>query len=124
MPLNPPHNLNAVHLSGYSPSVGATPVVVYVGAPFKGEIRKVTCILGGALTTADCTMTVANVTSGAAIGTFTVTQSGSAAGSFFSFVPTSYTNSLVTEDDVISCIPSGASGASIPAHFKFAFRTF
>lgn len=123
MAYNGTHNLNAIHKTTFSSSVGASPVIAYMNAPVKGTLRKITGILRGAITTADGLITVTNVTSGVTIGTFAVTQSGSAAGQIFTLSPT-YTNSLVAEDDVISLTPSLASGASIGMDFSLAFRTF
>jgi uracil phosphoribosyltransferase len=123
MPLSGAHNLNAIHKTAFSSSVGTTPVTAYMNAPVKGAIRKVTGILRGAITTADGLITINNVTTGGVVGTFAVTQSGSAAGQIFSLVPT-YTNSLVSEDDVLSIVPSLASGATIGMDFSVSFRTF
>lgn len=114
------HTLNTLHLTTYSPSVGGTPVVAYMRVPFRGFLRKFTGILGGAITTADGTITVA--VNGTTVGTFTVTQSGSAAGQLFSGATTTTLLSAVNEDDVISFTPSGASGASIPMYFSAAIR--
>jgi hypothetical protein len=54
------------------------------------------------------------------VATFTVTQSGSAAGQLFSVIPPSPT--YLNEDDVIVLTPSGASGTTIPMHFTVAVR--
>ena len=120
MPLAQNHVLSTEHITTYTPSCGASPVVAYARAPFRGAIRKFTGILGGAITTADGTITVA--VNGTTIGTFTVTQSGSAAGQLFSGAPTTVALSAINEDDVISFTPSGASGASIPMHYSVAIR--
>lgn len=118
MPLPGNHTLNSIDLTGYTPSCGATPVAAYIRAPFRSRLLKVTGILGGAITTADGTITV-SVNSNT-IATFTVTQSGSAAGLLFSVVPPS--PAYLNEDDVIVLTPSGASGTSIPMHFSVAVR--
>jgi hypothetical protein len=60
-------------------------------------------------------VTVTNVTkAGAAVGTFTITQAGSAAGLAFTGTPAS--PAYVDEGDVLAFTPSGASGANIPLH--------
>lgn len=110
------HTLDTVHLTTYSPSVGGTPVVAYVRAPFRSTIKKFTGILRGAITTADGTITVA--VNGTTVGTFTITQSGSAAGQLFSGAPTTGALSNVNEDDIISFTPSAASGSSIGMDFS------
>jgi len=114
------HTFNTIDLTAYTPSCGASPVAAYVRAPLRGTLRKFSGILGGAITTADCTVTVA--VNGTAVGTFTATQAGSAAGLLFSGAPSTLVLSQVNEDDVISLTPSGASGAAIPMHFSVVVR--
>lgn len=116
------HPFNTINLTGYTPSCGGTPVAAYMRAPARGKIRKFTGILGGAITTADGTITVTNATQSTTVGTFTVTQSGSAAGQLFSGTPNSDAVASVNEDDVLVLTPSGASGASIPMHFSLSIR--
>ncbi|MDB5611329.1 MAG: hypothetical protein JWP25_8229 [Bradyrhizobium sp.] len=117
------HVLNTLHLTAYTPSCGGTPVAAYMRAPFRGAIQKFTGILGGAITTADGTVTVTNATQSTTIGTFTVTQSGSAAGQLFSGAPLTSAVAQVNPDDVLVFTPSGASGATIPMHFSLAVRS-
>lgn len=124
MAYNTVHNLDTVFLSAYSPSVGGTPISAYVASPIKGRLLGVDCTLGGALTVADATVTVTNVTTGITWGTLTLTQSGSAAGSFFSSIPSTYASSISNLNDVFSVTPASASGSSIPGHFRLSFRTF
>ncbi len=112
------HTLNTIDLTAYTPSCGATPVAAYIRVPFRCRLLKATGILGGAITTADGTVTLsANV---ATLASFTVTQAGSATGQLFSVTPPSPT--YLNEDDVIVLTPSGASGASIPMHFSVVVR--
>jgi hypothetical protein len=118
MPLPANHTFNTTDLTAYTPSCGATPVAAYIRVPFRCRLLKATGILGGAIITADGTITVsANSTT---LATFSVTQSGSAAGQLFSVAPPSPT--YLNEDDVIVLTPSGASGVSIPMHFSVAVR--
>jgi hypothetical protein len=112
------HTLNTIDLTAYTPSCGGTPVAAYVRAPFRCRLLKATGILGGAITTADGTVT-ASVNSNTLL-TFTVTQSGSAAGQLFSAAPASPT--YLNEDDVVVLTPSGASGSTIPMHFSVVVR--
>lgn len=116
LPVN--HTLNTIDLTAYTPSCGATPVAAYIRAPFRCRLLKATGILGGAITTSDGTITV-SVNSNT-LATFTVAQSGSAAGLLFSGTPPSPT--YLNEDDVIVLTPSGTSGASIPMYFSVAVR--
>jgi hypothetical protein len=118
MPLPNNRTLNTADLTAYTPSFGSTPVAAYVRAPFRCRLVKVTGILGGAITTADGTVTVTvNATQ---VASFPVPQAGSAAGQLFSAVPASPT--YLNEDDVIALAPSGASGTSVPMHFSIAIK--
>jgi hypothetical protein len=112
------HTLNTIDLTAYTPSCGAAPIPAYVRAPFRSRLLKATGILGGAITTANATITV--TVNGTSVATFTVPQSGSAAGQLFSVTVPSPT--YLNEDDVIALTPSGASGASIPMYFSVVVR--
>ena len=112
------HTLTTTDLTAYTPSCGTAPVPAFIRAPFRSRLLKATAILGGAITTANATITITvNSTS---VATFTVPQSGSAAGQLFSLVLPSPT--YLNEDDVVALTPSGASGTSIPMHFSIAVR--
>jgi hypothetical protein len=113
---------NTLDLTAYTPSVGASPVAAYVRVPTRSRILKFSGVLGGAITTADGTIAVANITQGTTIGTFTVAQAGSAAGVLFSGAPSTVGLSQCNEDDVLSLTPSGASGASIAMHFSITMK--
>lgn len=118
MPLPGNHTLNTINLTAYTPSCGTTPVAAFIRVPFRCRLLKASGILGGAITTADGTVTVSvNATT---LTSFTVTQAGSAAGQLFTAIPPS--PSYLNEDDVIVLTPSGASGASIPMHFSAVLR--
>ena len=118
MPLPGHHTLNTIDLTAYTPSCGASPVAAYIRVPFRCRLLKATGVLGGAITTANATVTVsANSTT---LATFTVTQAGSAAGQLFAATPPS--PAYLNEDDVIVLTPSGASGSAIPMHFSVAVR--
>lgn len=118
MPLPGNRTLNTADLTAYTPSCGSSPVAAYVRAPFRCRLLKVAGILGGAITTADGTVT-ASVNS-VNVASFAVPQSGSAAGQLFSVVPASPT--YLNEDDVVALTPSGASGASVPMHFSLSVK--
>ena len=99
----------------FSTSIGGTPVACYGGIPYRGQITKITAVQNAAITTANCTVTVAiNGTTVTGLG-FTIPFSGSAAGSITSVTPTAAV--YVNEDDVITFTPSGASGASVGCEF-------
>lgn len=124
MALNGNHTFNTVDLTAYSPSVGGTPVAAYMRVPFTGTVRKITCIIGAAITTANGLITVTNATQSTTVGTIAIVQSGSAAGQYqFTALPTGAAATIqVNEDDVLVFTPSLASGASVPGHFSVAIR--
>lgn len=118
MPLPDHHTLNTIDLTAYTPSCGASPVAAYIRVPFRCRLLKATGILGGAITSADATVTAsANSTT---LAMFIVTQAGSAAGQLFAATPPSPV--YLNEDDVIVLTPSGASGSSVPMHLSVAVR--
>jgi len=112
------HTLNTTDLTAYTPSCGTSPVPAFIRAPFRSRLLKATGILGGAITTANATVTI--TVNGTSVASFTVAQSGSAAGQLFSVTVPSPT--YLNEDDVIALTPSGASGTSIPMHFSITVR--
>lgn len=112
---------NSADLTTFSSSVGASPVTAYTIAPFESRVMWASAVLRGALSTADATITITNVTTGNVIGTLTLTQAGSAAGSSFGVQPSGTPN--VQADDVISLTPSGASGASVGCDYRLTFET-
>ena len=118
MPVPGHHTLNTIDLTAYTPSCGTAPVAAFIRVPFRCRLLKVAGILGGAITTADGTVTV-SVNSNT-VATFAVSQAGSAAAQLFTVVPPSPT--YLNEDDVIALTPSGASGASVPMHLSIAVR--
>jgi hypothetical protein len=118
MPLPNHHTLDTIDLTAYTPSCGTSPVAAYIRVPFRCRLLKAGGILGGAITTANSTVAVS--ANSATLASFTVTQSGSAAGQLFTAVPPS--PAYLNEDDVIVLTPSGASGASVPMHFSVSVR--
>jgi hypothetical protein len=116
------HILSTIDLTAYTPSCGASPVAAYVRAPFRGSIMKFTGILGGAITTANGTVTLTNATQGTTVGSFTIVEAGSAAGQFQFGVPTSLAVTEVNQDDILVLTPSAASGSSVPMHFSVVIR--
>jgi len=103
----------------YCSSIGATPVAAYIRVPYRARLGKISVIPQGAITTADCTVTVAvnGTTNTALAGTLPV--STAAAGVAAVWTPTSTV--YVNEDDYITFTPSGASGASIAGVFGVNF---
>lgn len=120
MPLAINHPLREQRAHAYSPSIGGTPAAGYTTAPFRGSIQKFVAVTQGIITTADCTVTVA--VNGTTIGTMSIPVAGAAAGQFASGTPTTIALSAVSEDDVISFTPAGASGVSISCAFAALIR--
>ena len=118
MPVPNHQTLDTTDLTSFTPSCGASPVAAFIRVPFRCRLLKVTGILGGAIVTANGTVT-ASVNSNT-LATFTVTQAGSAAGQLFSAIPSSPTH--LNEDDVLVLTPSGASGTAVPMHFSITVK--
>lgn len=107
--------LSEVYVSCHTASVGGTPIAARCISPVRGRILRVYSVLGGAITTANATITVAINGTTVTGGAMTIAFSGSAAGDVDTADPTAL--NFVNEGDAISFTPSGASGASIPCQF-------
>lgn len=114
IPQNHP-TLKEARVQTQTSSIGGTPLACYAPVPLRGRVTKITACDQGAITTADCTMTVAvNGTTVTALG-FTIALTGAAAGRVTAAAPTSPV--YVSEDDYITLTPSGASGSTIGCVF-------
>jgi|307.fasta_scaffold201039_2 hypothetical protein len=120
MPLPNPHPFHEQQVECHSASIGGSPAAAYVRAPFRCKLLEVGVVAGGLITTADCSIAVA--INGTAIGgsPFTLPVAGAAAGQLATLVPAAST--FANEDDVISFMPSGAGGASVPGSFFAMLR--
>lgn len=116
MALTVNHPVNEVAIHAFSTSLGTTPVVAYVRAPFRGKILKVGVVQNGAVTgTSTCTTAI----NGTAVTGGAITVTAGSAGSLFTASPTAANN--VVEDDVISFTPAGATG-TVQGHFFAVIR--
>lgn len=115
------HKFDVVHLNCHSPSVGGSPIVAAMRVPFRGILAKVSGVINGAITSADCSVAVAINGTAIAGSPFTITQSGSGAGTMGTLTPTSPT--YVNEDDYITFTPSGASGSNVTGSFHAAIKS-
>lgn len=97
--------LTDITVTGYSSSIGATPVAAYIRSPCRGRVIKVGVVQSGAVTG---TATLAFAINGTANTSGDITVTAGAAGGHFSRNPSAGNN--VVEDDVISLTPSGATG--------------
>lgn len=113
LPTNYP--LGESRLNCHSSSIGGTPIIAYQAAPTRAKIIKFGAIANGVITTADCTVTVKN--GATTIGTITIPVASAAAGQLATSTPTTTVLAQVSEDDIISFTPAGASGASIAGTF-------
>lgn len=114
LPTNHPL-LKETFMSTYCTSIGGTPAACYVRMPIRGRISRIAYCTQGAITTADCTLTVAvNGTTNAALAG-TIPVASAAAGQTSSYVPTSPV--YVSEEDYVTITPSGASGSNIGCMF-------
>ena len=107
-------------VSGHTASCGASPIVAVTRAPFRGRIVKVFGVTAGAITTADATITVGVAGTTQTSAAFTIVATGSAAGVV---TVASGLNIPVNEDDAITFLPAGASGANIPCTFGAVIQT-
>lgn len=114
------HPISEAVVYAHSASVGASPIAALAIAPFRGTIRKVGCVLVSGVSTSN--LLVSTAINGTAItgGGFSVTASGSVAGSMGSAVPTGANK--VNEDDYITFTPSVAAGTAVPATFFAVIR--
>lgn len=116
------HTFNTGDLTSYTASCATSPAAAYIRAPYRGIIKKFTAILGGAITSASCTVTVTNVTQGTTLGTIVFPVSGSAAGNYLFNAPSTTALSAVNEDDIIAFTPAGATGSSVPMWVSIVVR--
>ena len=109
LPVN--HVLYEQTIWGQVASVSSTSVV-YLRAPFRGKIVKVGNTLSSASSTADATCTTSIAGTNITGGVITDTQSGSAAGSTFTAIPTAA--NTCNEDDYVGFTFSGTGTAGGP----------
>jgi hypothetical protein len=117
MALTTLHPLSEVVINANSTSIGATPIVAYARAPFRGKIVKVGLNQTAAVTGTG-TLTVA--INGTAVTGGVATYTAGSAGTHFSAIPTAL--NFVNEDDVISFTPAGATGATIAGNCYAVIR--
>jgi len=114
------HLIQEIRVTAYSPSVGTSPIAAWVLAPCQGTIIRVGGIINGAITTSDCSVTVAINGTSIAPAFFTIPFTASAAGTNAEMVPTG--TNAVNEDDQISFTPANATGSTITGNFFALIR--
>lgn len=112
--------LKRVRVEAHMADVG-TAGSAFVTSPIRGKIVKMGSIIYAAITTADAA--ISTKINGTAItgGTWTITQSGSAAGDVDTAVPTAA--NLVNEDDKIEFITDGAATGTSAVTFFAVIET-
>lgn len=105
--------LAEVYVYAKTASIGATPATAYCAAPVRGKIVRTGVVCEGAATG---TIAVAvAINGGSNIGALSITGG---AGVYGTDVPgVNGVSKRVTEGDVISFVPSGGAGATIPGWF-------
>jgi hypothetical protein len=100
-------------LVAYSSQIGASPVVAYVAVPKRGKIVMVKGVQSASITGTSAIAVAVN--GGSAIASLALSMTGGGAGTEFA-ATVNTTDALnansVTEDDVISLTPSGATGSA------------
>ena len=114
------HPLKEYHLNIYSSSIGGTPVAGYVAVPKKGRIVGVKGVQSAAVTGTSAVAVAIN--GGTAISSAALSITGGSAGTEFSSTVNSTDTADVSEDDVISITPSGATGTAA-GFFTVIIRT-
>ena len=109
LPVN--HPFTEVTIQGSVASVSSTSVL-YMRLPFRGKVTKVGATLSTSSATADATCTTSIAGTNITGGVVTITQSGSAAGSTFSAVPTAA--NTCNEDDYMGFTFSGTGTSGGP----------
>lgn len=116
MALPTPHpTLKEQRVSCHTASAGATPISACTNAPFRGKVVKLSATLAGTLTGDTTVTTLINGVTVTA-PTFTLTASGSVAGTTFTVVPTAA--NTCNEDDSIVFTPASGNGSNIPCTFS------
>jgi hypothetical protein len=111
------HPVSEAQIMAFTSQIGATPVATYVRAPFRGKVLKVGVVQSAAVTG---TSTITAAINGNAITGGAVSVTAGAAGSHFSATPTALND--VSEDDVISFTPAGATGSATGACYAVIRR--
>lgn len=116
----PSFDLKRIFVTGEIADVStASSVRIPVTDDMEGEVIEVRTVLGGAIATADDTITVSNGAN--SMGTITVATASSAEGDIDTLVPTS-ANRFVNAGDYIKVATSGASTNTVPLGFVIVIR--
>ena len=120
MALTDLHPLSEIFVYAHSPSVGSSAVNAFTVSPVRGKVVKVGCVLVSGVSTSNLLVTTSIGDTAITGGGFTITASGSVAGSMGSATPTG--GNAVVEGDIIKFAPSVAAGTTVPATFYAVIR--
>jgi hypothetical protein len=113
------HPLNEKIVWAYAADISAASSAFAV-SPVRGTIVKMGSVIYNAITGADSAVTSKIAGTSITNGSWTITQSGSAAGDVDTAIPTAA--NVVNEDDNIEFISDGASSTTCPAMFFAVIR--
>lgn len=110
---------------GYHTSNGvfedvSTASTLLIPIPFDCTVTKIVMILGGALATADASVTVTRA-DGAAMGSQTITQSGSTEGTVFEFTPSGNASFTYSSHKYVKLVSDGGSTNTVPLYIQVHF---
>jgi|SRR5262245_40420336 len=117
LPVNHPFNNIIVSATTVDGTTGKT---AGMRAPCRGKIIKFSATLGAALATSDCTATASIAGTAVTGGQLVLTQSGSAAGTTFTWLPTGA--NTCNEDDAITIALTGTATAGGHICFQAEIR--
>ena len=107
LPVNRP--ANEVNVTGLMTDLATVNSTAYMVATHRGRLVRAYTVITNAITTADAAVAV-KINGGTAVGTITVTQSGSAAGDVDSVAMAAIgTASYVNEGDLVTFVSDGAA---------------
>ena len=106
--------LKEVRVYAYAADI-STASSAFTVSPIRGKVVEVGSVIYAAITTANAAITTEIAGTAITGGSFTITQSGSAAGDVDSAVPTAANN--VAEGQNIEFISDGGSDTTCPAMF-------
>lgn len=116
----PGYSLARIFVTGEIADVSTSSAVrLPVAEDMEGEVIEVRTVLGGAIATADATITVSK--NGSSMGTITVANSSSAEGDIDTLVPTS-SNRFLVKGDYLKVATDGSSTNTVPLGFVVTVR--
>lgn len=118
----PTFDLNNIYLTGEIADVStASSVRIPIRSGMEGEVVEVATVLGGAIATADATITVSK--KNASMGTITIANVSSAEGDIDTLVPlTTDDDRFLVSGDWLEITTNGASTNTVPVGFTVTIK--